>query len=121
MDLQLLETGNGGDVNKKGKDLSVIYGFQNMPYLAMFGGNVQSSTPGKRLPTEQASDWWGNALLTNDIGHQMNSETERALMTTLLTSSGRLKIEQAVKKDLSFMKEFAEVTSDVSIINTDVV
>lgn len=121
MDVQLYETGNGGDLLQNGKDISVINGLLNMPYLGMFGGNVESSTPNKRLSTEQAFDWWGNSVDRNDKAIQNNSETERSLLTTPLTSAGRIQIEQAVKKDLQFMKELAEIEVKVSIINDDVV
>ena len=39
-DLQIIENGDGGDAVLNGNDLSIIDGFQNMPYLGMFGGNV---------------------------------------------------------------------------------
>ena len=50
---------------------------------------------------------------------QMNSETERVLNSTALTSSGRLQIEQAVKKDVEFIESFATVTVAASIASTD--
>ena len=120
MDLKILETGNGGDLSKKSKDVSVILGLQNMPYLAMFGGNVKESTPKKRFSNEQAFDYWANNLLfPNDDSLQFNSLTERILNETALTSSGRITIENAVKKDLEFMNPFAKVTASVSIIGLD--
>ncbi len=116
MDLKLLETGNGGDVARKTKDLFVIEGLQNMPYLAMFGGNLQANTPVKRLASEQAFDYWGNSLFSqNDLTTQFNSNTERALNNTPLTSAGRIVIENAVKKDLQFMLPFANVEVSVTI------
>lgn len=122
MDLQLVETGDGGDIVKKPKDLSVFFGFENMPYIAMFGGNVKQSTPITRLATEQDFSFWGNNLLhPGDNSIQFNSETERALNTIPLTSAGRILIEQAVKQDLKFMEDFAKVSIEVSIIATDVV
>lgn len=119
MDIKLIETNNGGDLVRYANDFSIIYGLENMPYLAMFGGNVKSSTPSKRLPTEQAFDWWGNSLMKNDSSIQLNSLTERTLGNTSLTSAGRIKIEQAVKNDLEFMKPFADVSVSVTIIATD--
>jgi hypothetical protein len=41
------------------------------------------------------------------------------LNTTPLTSFGRLKIEQAIKNDLKFMSDFAEVQVQVKIIGPD--
>ncbi len=120
MDLQLVETQNGGDIVKKPKDLVVIEGFQNMIYLGMFGGNVEASTPLTRLENEQAFDWWGNNLLfPNDTSTQLNSLTERTLNNVALNSFGRTVIEKAVKKDLEFMSPFAAVSVTVSIISTD--
>lgn len=120
MDLKVIETGNGGDLVKGTKDLEVISGLGNMVYLALFGGNVKASTPLKRLPSEQGFDWWGNVLMfPNEPNLQFNSLTERTLNNVALTSSGRVRIEQAALKDLEFMKPFAEVTASVSIPETD--
>jgi hypothetical protein len=119
MDLAIVETDNGGDFIKKSKDLETIEGFQNMPYLGMFGGNVKASTTNKRLANEQAFDFWGNSLLKNEVSIQFNSLTERRIFDTPLTSAGRMIIEQAVKEDLKFMQPFAKVAVVVSIIATD--
>lgn len=120
MDLALIENrGNGGDFVRKTKDLLVIEGFQNMPYLALFGGNKAASTPVKRIITEQAFDWFGNSLFIQLPAAQMNSETERVLDNVALTSSGRVIIENSVKKDLAFMETFAVVTVVVTIPTVD--
>lgn len=120
MDLKVIETGNGGDFVKVARDLVTINGFESMPYLALFGGNVAASSPNVRLETEQDFSWWGNSLLMpNDKTLQFNSDTERALNTIPLTSSGRVLIEQAVRRDLEFMREFAIVKVIVSIPATD--
>lgn len=122
MDIELTETGNGGDLVKRPKDLSVISGLGNMPYLAMFGGNLEASTPVTRLETEQAFDWWGNTLLfSDDPGLQLNSRTERALLETALTSQGRLAVERAVLSDVAFMRPFANVSVQASITSTDTI
>lgn len=118
MDIELVESLNGGEMVARGRDVSVIRGLLNMPYLAMFGGNSEASTPQLRLPSEQDFSWWGNALET-DSGLQFNSETERALNEIPLTSAGRVLIEQAVKRDLRFMRDFAEVGVSVTIPATD--
>lgn len=120
MDLRLIETGDGGDVVKNAKDLHVIEGFENMPYISMFGGNVKQSTPTRRVEAEQAFDYWGNNLLwPNDSSLQFNSITERALQENALSSSGRLVIEQAVKQDLKAMQDFSEVSVSTEITTVD--
>ena len=116
MDLELIETGNGGDLVYKGKDLSKINGWQNMIYLALFGGNVGHITPTNRPENTQMFDWWGNSLFLRDNPEtQMNSLTENTLNTVSLTSSGLAQIEQAVNKDLEFMKKFADLTISVEL------
>lgn len=120
MDLKLIETGNGGDIVQKGDIIQLINGFQNMPYLALFGGNIEQSTPKTRKEGEQVFDWWGNSLLfPNNLETQFNSLTEKTLMNVSLTSAGRIKIQNAVLEDLKFMKAFAKINVDVSIIGVD--
>lgn len=120
MDLELIEKGDGGDLIKNPKDLSVIEGFENMVYLAFFGGNVEQSTPTIRLESEQAGDWWGNTLLFPDQSKiQFNSEVERILNQVALNSFGRTKIIEAMKKDTAFMRDFANITYGVTIIGPD--
>lgn len=122
MDLKLVETLNGGDLVKKPKDLSVIRGLQNMPYLALFGGNVEASTPTKRIESQQAFDWWGNSLLMpQDQSTQFNSQTERVLHSVALNSAGRLLVEQAVIKDLQFMRPFANIAVRTAIVALDTI
>lgn len=119
-DVAILETGNGGDTLKTGRDLTVVFGFENMVYLALFGGNPGFITKGKKIESEQAFDYWGNFLFEpNEEGRQFNSLTEQRLMEVALNSSGRASIEEAVKKDLKFMKEFANVEVAVSILSDD--
>jgi phage gp46-like protein len=120
MDFAIIETLNGGDLVLKGNDLVVVDGIQNMPYLAMFGGNVEQSTKNK-ITEEQSFDWWGNNLLMpSNQSIQFNSITEKVINTTALTSSGRVTIENAIKDDLKFLSDFgAEVSVTVSITATD--
>lgn len=120
MDVKLVETLNGGDLEFLNRDMATVLGLGNMPYLAMFGGNVGFPTPVTRLESEQAFDWWGNtALMPRQKAIQFNSYTENALKTVSLTSQGRLRIEEAVKKDLQFMAPFAKVSVEVTIIGVD--
>lgn len=120
MDLRVIESLNGGDLVKKTKDLSIVEGFENMPYLAMFGGNVEQSTPVNRPESTQMFDWWGNSLLfTDNPSQQFNSITEKTLNEVALNSQGRILIEEAVLADLEFMREFAELEVSVSIIDND--
>lgn len=116
MDLELQETLNGGDLIKTTQDISVIYGFENFPYLAMFGGMVAQSTPVRRNRAEQTFDFWANSLLFPRNGSvQMNSETERTIKKTPLNSFGLTVIQAAVVKDLAFMRSFCSVGISVTM------
>ena len=119
MDLAVIETGNGGDLQLVGNDLALVYAGENNPYLGMFGGNIEAVTKTK-VQEELSYDWWGNTLLMpNNQSIQFNSLTERILNSTPLTSSGRIQIENTIKKDLAFMGDFADIFVSVSIVATD--
>ena len=118
-DLKLIETFDGGDLVLNGNDLQVIDGFQNMIYLALFGGNIKQSTK-QYNENEERFDYWANSLLMLDSPDiQYNSETERTLNEVALNSRGRLLIEQSVKKDLEFMQDFGNIDVNVSIVQND--
>lgn len=118
-DLKLIETYDGGDLVQNGADLKVIDGFQNMIYLALFGGNLKQSTK-EFDEDEERFDYWGNELLMlNSPEIQYNSQTERTLNEVSINSQGRLLIEQAAKSDLEFMQDFANITVEVSILGVD--
>lgn len=119
MDIALIESGNGGDLLLRGRDLLVYKGFENMIYLALFGGNVEANT-GFRAEGEQAFDWWGNKLFfAEKEGFYFNSDTERALQQVALNSAGRLFIERNVINDLAFLQQYAEVKVETRIISDD--
>jgi hypothetical protein len=117
-DLKIYETGNGGDINVLGNDLESVYSFENMPYLAMFGGNIEQSTAQVGEDDEQRFDFWGNSFLI-DAASQFNSLTERGLIQTPITSEGRILIENLVRADLRFMEDFAVVNVTVRVISDD--
>lgn len=120
MDLVLHETGNGGDLQLKGNDLDVSGSIFNQIYMALFGGNPSASTTGEELVTEQRQDWWANSLVYQDLPElQQNSTLERVLNEVALNSSGRLQIEEAVKNDLAFLKDVAEISIETRITDID--
>lgn len=121
-DLAVIETGNGGDLQMVGNDLAVVNGIENMPYLAMFGGNKESSvSPSSTIPqSDKSFDWWGNNLLMpSSPSQQFNSLCERAINTTPLNSSGRVTIENKIIADLEFLNKVAKITVSVTIVATD--
>jgi hypothetical protein len=119
MDVAVIETGNGGDVQKSGNDLAMVFSGENNVYLGMFGGNLGFLTK-EVEEDEQRFYWWGNDLTKNRKSIQFDSRTENLLNTIALNSSGRLKLEDGIKKDLEFMNEFATVDSvEVFILSDD--
>lgn len=96
-DIDIREQGNGGDMTLRGNDLVGANGYENMPYLLMFGGHIPA-------PVDGDADWWGNFFI-KDESQKFKSNTERVLNTTPLNSAGRLKIEQAVIKDLKVISD----------------
>ena len=122
IDLKLIETFSGGDLVQNTNDLELLNGFGNMIYIALFGGNVEQSTPSRRISSEQYFDFWGNSLFhENNQSIQFNSETERTLRSVALNSQGRILIIESIKKDLSFFSNFANVIVDVIINESKVI
>lgn len=120
IDIALNETGNGGDAQISGNDIATTSAIFNQIYLALFGGNVEASTTGEELTTEQRLDWWGNNLLFQDEPDlQFNSTLEKTLTEVALNSSGRLIIEEAVRNDLKFLNSFAEIRVSTEVTGVD--
>ena len=115
MDLEITETLNGGDLQLSGNDLKMVFSYENMPYLAMFGGNPGQITDNNKPSDENDLSWWGNTLLFNaETENQMNSYTEFILKNVALNSSGASRIVDSIKKDLEFLSNVSEI-KDVEI------
>lgn len=123
MDLAIVETLNGGDIQINGNDLKIVFSYENMPYLAMFGGNPGHSTDINKPDDLNDLSWWGNTLFfTSQVENQMNSFTEFILKNVSLNSSGAARIVDSIKKDLSFFSNINEVESveiNASILSDD--
>ena len=118
-DLRLISKHDGTDIELIGNDFVGIDGFENMPLLGLYGGNVSESTKSFNL-AELRFDWWGNDLFDfENPAVQMNSKLERSLQTIALNSAGRIEIEEIIKKDLEFLTIFAELEVSVSIPDVD--
>ena len=88
-DALLIMTGDGGDMVFNGTDLLTVSGYENQPILAMFA---------------DTGDWhWNDYLSESGNDNEFVSETETALRTYALNSSGRLKDEQAMQNDLAYL------------------
>lgn len=118
-DVAIVEGGIGGDIVIQGNDLALVYGIENQPYLASFGGNIEADTI-SNIAVDISEDYWGNALLIpNNPNAQFNSKLERTLRLVPLTSSGRTKIINAITQDLQYLKDSLgdNIAIGVSIIS----
>jgi len=99
-DIALYQTNDGGDILLRGSDMVTTSTVDNMIFMALFGGN----------------DFWGNTMIDEGNGVTFNSLTEKTLNEVTLNSSGRIKIQEAVIKDLAFLKqEYPTTTISVSV------
>ena len=116
IDLLLYETGNGGDLVLKNTDLEQSESIYNSIYLALFGGNTEAITRADQPEGTQRYDYWANGLFWRETPEiQFNSQTERLLNESPITSASRLVIEEIVKADLAFLNEFGEVQVTTTI------
>lgn len=94
-DPKIVMTANGGDLEVQGNDLALVFGVENTPALAMFGGD----------------DWVGNFLTDKPF----DATTEKLLNTVTLNSDGRLQIEKAVNTDLQYLNDIAGTTWSTTV------
>lgn len=94
-DIKIISTLNGGDLVQQGNDLATVSGVENVPQLAMFGGE----------------SWCLNFLTDKPF----QSKTEATLRSVVLNSEGRVKIQQAVNEDLAFLNDIAGTTWDTTV------
>lgn len=99
-DITIYETFDGGDLYNTGSDLAAVSGLGNQAYLALFGGE---------------SEWFGNSHIESEE-NQFSSQTEITLREVVLNIQGVLSIENAVKNDLKFLKEYADISIEVILL-----
>ena len=119
-DINLYETGSGGDIAIINGDVHLSESLFQTVYLALFGGNVEADTLGNEIDTQEREDYWANSLLFGQsTDKQMNSTTERTLSSVVLNSQGRLDIQRAVEVDLDFLNKVATFSVNVLILTVD--
>lgn len=116
-DINLHESGNGGEMAIVSNDLLMGESLFQQVYLALFGGNVEAITRGDELITEERFDYWANSLFFSETPtKQFNSITERTINSVALNGQGRLSIINAVNEDLSYLTELLNYSIDVEIL-----
>jgi phage gp46-like protein len=113
-DINLHESGNGGEMAIVSNDLLMGESLFQQVYLALFGGNVEANTLGNELIIQERYDWWGNPLFfSENQSKQFNSNTERTINNVALNSQGRLQIVNAINEDLSYLSDL--LTYDINV------
>lgn len=119
-DINLHESGNGGEMAIVSNDLLMGESLFQQVYLALFGGNIEAVTRGDELITEERFDYWANPLFFSEIpSKQFNSITEKIINSVALNSQGRLSIINAVNEDLSYLTELLNYSIDVQIFEVN--
>lgn len=96
-DVLLYQTVDGGEINVTDGTVQMSGGLETAVYLSLFGGNEDDSG----RPNDPRN-WWGNADEPDPVRHY-RSETQYLLKALPLVSSNLRRVEDAVKKDLSWM------------------
>lgn len=100
-DILIYESGDGGEMKLKNDDLETVSSITNSFYLALF--------------SSKTSDWWGNAELLTD--NPFSSTFEKTLDSVSLNSSGLKQLEQSALEDLSFLKQYGEITVFAAVLD----
>lgn len=113
-DINLYESGNGGEMSIVSNDLLMSETLFQQVYLALFGGNIETVTRGDEVIGQERFDYWANTLFFQDNQvKQFNSETENFLINMSYTTSNRLKLIELVKSDLSYVSSLVNFSVDV--------
>ena len=119
-DLHIFESGDGGELALLSGDLVLADSLYQVIYIALFGGNKEASTLGNEIQGSERFDYWANELIfKNKPNKQFNSETEKVLEQVTINSEGRLKIESAVKQDLTFLKKIVNLSINILILDSN--
>ena len=119
-DINLHESGSGGEMAIVSNDLLMGEALFQQVYLALFGGNVEANTIGNELLSEERFDYWQNPLFFSETpSKQFNSNTERELQKVVLNTSGRLEIIKTVREDLEYLSNLLKYDVDVQFVGTN--
>ena len=121
--IEMVETLDGGDYNVTNNGITLDNSIKTLVYDSMFGGNVVESTTGEiKPPGAIYNDFWGNSDNIQDTNNQFNSEFERVVNNTPITSGNLNKFVAAIEIDVAFMQGLGYIESvdvDVFIISKD--
>ena len=96
-DVLLFQSADGGEIAISNGVIGMDGGLSTTIYLSLFGGNLlDDGRP------QNPYIWWGN-LMENELAFQYRSETQYLIETVPPTSVNLRRIEEAVRRDLSWM------------------
>lgn len=104
-DVLLYQTNDGGEITLQGGQIVFTGRFDTAVYLSLFGGNMEDD--GRQ---GNPYNWWGN-LSELDPSNQYRSETQNLLRGIPATSGNLRRIEDAVARDLAWLKTVKAVSS----------
>jgi phage gp46-like protein len=107
-DVFLFQTNDDGDINLENGLIEMSGGLGTSVYLSLFGGNEDDDGRG-----DNPFNWWGNIGELQDA-HRYRSETQNILQSVPSTSANLLRVEDAAKRDLSWLLE-NNICSSVSV------
>lgn len=107
-DVLMVQTADDGDILVEGGAVVLASGLETAVYLSLFGGNEADSGA-----DNDPRGWWGN------IGSRspQRSETQYLLQSLPATSGNLLRLTDAVKRDLAWLKTQGAVTDIVAAVS----
>ena len=96
-DLLLYQTLNGAEINVENGLAEMDNGLGTAFYLSLVGGN------------QDGSEYWGNAIEKNSAS-RLYGRTQQLLTALPVTTANILRIQAAVKEDLSWSAEVIRVS-----------
>jgi phage gp46-like protein len=122
-DFSVTMTASGGDWFVEGSDIALTSAIYQQIILALFGGNVEASTKGEEAPAgTKREDYWGNAFTSGQSEIQFNSEYERRVMNSAISTASLQGINDAARADLTYLEDLgvAQIESIESfLVDTD--
>lgn len=107
-DVLMVQTADDGDILVEGGVVARAAGLETAVYLSLFGGNEADSGA-----ENDPRGWWGN------VGSRdpQRSETQYLLQSLPATSGNLLRLTDAVKRDLAWLKTHGAATEIIAAVS----
>jgi hypothetical protein len=101
---------DGGEIQIESGEPLMSDGLENAAFLSLFGGNTEDSG----RSDDNAKQWWGN-LSETIPERRYRSETQNLLRSLPAVPGNLQKLEDAVERDLDWMRSEFEATVAVDV------